>query len=344
MLSEAMNRGTAQAIRVLLWAAIASTPAAAQAAEPVQAEAIEKGRLAYELGLKLSDEARWAEALQQFRIAAKVQDVAKIEYNIALCQLALGDYVTAWEALVKVLRAPTGLPEEKLERARVYLAEIEHIIVHLDFSMEPESATIAINGRGLIPSSAEQGTFVLGAPNESELRGPKRHLKIVLNPGVQIFRATRPGHEDAVKIESYQNGAHPGLSLVLHRLPGRISLQSEPVSGVVRVDTQEVGVAPLQFERPAGVYRVEVFHKGYDTYSTRVALAPGQQMDLTAPLRPTAPPITTKWWFWAGGTALLSGVGVVTYLIVNAMQPGKGPPPYETGNTNWLIEPQGVKF
>jgi hypothetical protein len=48
-------------------------------------------------------------------------------------------------------------------------------------------------------------------------------------------------------------------------------------------------------------------------------------------------PITKKWWFWAGAAAIVGGATAATYF---ATRPAPETPPYDGGNTNWVVVPR----
>src|SRR5690606_6796397 len=110
---------------------------------------------------------------------------------------------------------------------------------------------------------------------------------------------------------------------------------------IVRVDEREVGLAPIEFQRPAGSYRLHVEKEEFEPYSAELQLEAGQRTELTAEMLPYEQPLHEKWWFWTAiGGAVTAGV-VLTVVLT---RPEPEPPPYQTGNTGWLVKPSGFRF
>ncbi len=167
-----------------------------------------------------------------------------------------------------------------------------------------------------------------------ERRSPgQSHFLLVIEPGPHVFTATRPGHRDVAVPKSYPPGAAESLDLRLDVLPAHITLESTPVRGIVRVNGREVGLAPTEFERPAGTYRVEVVHDDYESYTTTFDLHAGQRTDVTAKLMPRS--LVKRWWFWTGVLAGAAGLTVgVTYAATHRTP---DPPAYLGGTAGWVV-------
>jgi hypothetical protein len=127
------------------------------------------------------------------------------------------------------------------------------------------------------------------------------------------------------------------LRLELDEMPATIVVKSQPKDAIVRVDDREVGIAPIEFERPAGKYQLDVVMDGYENYSAALNLDAGQRTELTAELKLYQPPVYERWWFWVslGGAV---ATGVVTAVVFTRPKPE--PPPYDEGSTGWLVDPQ----
>jgi len=300
-------------------------------------DATARGRNAYLRGVQLSRDQEWGAALASFEEAASARDAPLVEYNIAYCERALGRYVAARRTLQGLLVNAAGLDPAQIEDARGYLAESDKLVVRVAVHLDPADATLTIDGRPLAEGDGPD-TYVAGmAPPGNAAQLGKPSFVVLLDPGAHLFRAAREGHEDAVLARTYRAGENTALDLRLDVLPATISLRSEPPAALVRVDSREVGIAPIEFQRAAGRYRLEVLLDGYTTYESAVDLAPGQRADLTARLRPYQAPLTKKWWFWTGAAAVVVGGALATYF---ATRPSPQPPPYDPGSANWLAHAQ----
>jgi hypothetical protein len=285
---------------------------------------------------------QWGDALVAFEEAEAARDAPLVQYNITYCLRALGRYVAANRRATKVLRAPEGLAPGQVDDLQAYTAEFERLLVRVDVTLEPATALLSVDGRPLLREAPGKPVFLgsLAAPGKPTSPGAER-FTVVLDPGVHLFRAARPGHQDAVVRRSYRPGQRAKLDLRLDVLPATIAVKSEPAQGIVRLDGREVGLAPIEFERPAGSYQLEVALDDYETYSAKMDLAPGQRADLTATLVPYESPIYARWWFWTSAAAVVTGGILLTYFLT---RPEPEPPPYDGGSTGWVIEPAGLSF
>jgi PEGA domain len=320
----------------------APTPATpAPAPKAAEDPATARGREAAARGLKLVHEEQYGDALAAFQEAASLRDAPLLEYNIAYCERALGRYVAARRTLQGVTANPTGLDPDKIDDTKVQLALFETLIAHVAVTLDPSNAVLTIDGRPLAPGDAE-GTYLAGvAPAGTGTPLGKTSFTVLLDPGAHLFRAVREGHQDALITKSYRSGDITTLDLHLDVLPATIAIKSDPAAAIVRVDAREVGVTPLEFQRPAGQYKLEVLLDHYDTYKAALDLSPGQRSDLTARLNPYSEPITKTWWFWTGAAAIVAGGAVLTYFLT---RPAPQPPPYDAGSTNWLVHASSVRW
>ena len=319
----------------------AAPSASVDAASPPDA-ATERGRNAFRKGVEHSKAEQWGDALVAFEEAAAARDSSLVQFNIAYCQRALGHYVAAREATKRVLVNPTGLAPSQVEDTRAYLAEFEKILVATRITLDPPTATLTVDGRPLLPAKDGSDIFLASLAPAGEGSSPgKKELTVVLDPGVHLFRAARPGHQDAVVQKSYRAGEKATLDLRLDVLPATISLKSEPAAAIVRIDKREVGVAPIEFQRPAGRYVLEVVQDRFVTYTTTLDLRPGQRTDLPVKLALYEAPIYKKWWFWTGAAAVVAGGAVLTYALT---RPAPVPPPFDGGSTGWVVQPQGLRW
>jgi hypothetical protein len=291
--------------------------------------------------VQLSHDQKWGEALAAFQEAAALRDHPIVEINIAYCQRALGRYVAARKTLLAVLAKPAELDATQVTDSRGYLAEFDKLIVRVAVQLDPPNATLAVDGRPVIEGDVKD-TY-LGDVATAGVGTPlgKPAFTVLLDPGAHVFRAVREGHQDALVSRSYHAGESATLDLHLDVMPATIAIHSEPASAIVRIDSREVGLAPIEFQRPAGQYKLEVELDHYETYQAALDLSAGQRADMTARLNPYTEPLTKKWWFWTGAAAVIAGGAVLTYFVT---RPAPQPPAYDSGSANWLVHAQGVRW
>ncbi len=326
--------------------AAASSPSLALAQAPARPaaagdDATARGHAAYVRGVQLSHDQQWGEALVAFEEAAALRDHPLVRINIAYCQRALGRYVAARSTVLGVLAKPAGLDPAQLEDARNYLAEFDKLLARVKVQLDPASATLTVDGRPLVEGDAPDTYLGDVAPAGVGAPLGKPSFTVVLDPGAHLFRAVREGHQDALVSKSVRPGESAALDLHLDVLPATVAIHSEPAAAIVRVDSREVGLAPIEFQRPAGQYKLEVLLDQYETYTAALDLSPGQRADMTAHLNPYHEPLTKKWWFWTGAAVVVAGGAVLTYFLT---RPAPQPPPYDAGSANWLVKAQGIRW
>jgi hypothetical protein len=315
--------------------------AQAQTVPPdVPPDATDRAHEAFERGVRLFRDEQWAAALAAFREAAAAREHPRVEYNIAYCEQALGHYAAAVAALQVALADQSDLDAGVQPAAIALLAVCEHAVVHLSVTLDPPSAALAVDGLPLIDDGPDALRVAVEQPGPSSPVG-RSTFALVLDPGRHVFHASRSGHADVDIERTYAPGARETVDLRLDLLPATVSIRSDPSAASVFVGGRMQGFAPIEIERPAGTYRIEVAADRYDKYASTVALQPGQRLALTAKLNPERDSVLKAWWFWTGLAAALAGGVVATYELT---RPAPQPPPYETGSANWLVHTQGLGF
>ncbi len=312
-------------------------------------DATARGRRAFVRGQSLAKDEQWGDALAAFQEAAAARDAPLVQFSIAYCERALGRYVAARKTLLAVVASLAaagpatggGLDPAQIEDTKAYLAEFDKLIVRVAVKLDPPSATLTVDGRPLLEGDAKD-TYLAGvAPAGVGTPFGKPSFALLLDPGAHLLRAVRQGHQDALVSKSYRPGEQATLDLRLDVLPATVAIRSEPGAAIVRVDSREVGLSPIEFERPAGQYKLEVLLDRYETYKAALDLAPGQRADLTARLNPHTEPLTSRWWFWTGAAAVVAGGVVATYFLT---RPAPQAPPYDSGSANWLVHGQTFRW
>ncbi len=321
------------------WALAVALCSAPALAEPA-VDATERGRAAFRRGHELAATERWGEALRAFRIAAEARDSAVVQFNIAYCERALGRYVAADRSIRRALAFGSGLTPPQLEDARGYLEEFRQLTATVHVTVVPRTAALSVDGRALVPIDTRSSVWAAGLAEAGEgTRVGVSKFRLLLDPGVHVFRAARPGHADAVVKRTLRAGGKLTLDLDLARLPATMRVQSDPAGAIVVVDGREVGLAPVEVERKAGRHVIEVIQDGFETYSATVDVAPGQRTELTADLAPYSAPLYARWWFWGAAAGVVAAGAVATWALT---RPDPVPPPYDGGTADWVV--QGATF
>jgi hypothetical protein len=302
-------------------------------------DATQQARDAFRQGIAALKATQFAEALTHFQRANSLKPSPSVTFNIGYCHRALGHYLLARNFFEDALRNPDALPDPQREEARTLLEDIDtRVLAHITIKLDPASAKIAIDGRPLrvMPGSANLLMAGVAPAGEGEAP-PSAVFEVLIDPGVHLIQASRPGNADVLLNRTFAPSAREQLELKLDELPATIHVDSDQSRAVVTIDDHDVGMTPIEVPRPAGRYRLQVQKKGFVTYSATIDLGAGQKTNITARLNAEREPITKTWWFWTGAAAIIAGGATATYFLT---RPDSSPPPYNGGSLGWVAQPR----
>lgn len=317
----------------------AGSTAPADGADPV-AEA----RAEFVRGAAFIRELQYAEALAAFERSASLRPHAVTTYNIGACQRALGRYALAQKTLKRALEQDAAAASAELSPSlkselNGFLEQIERLLARVEVVMTPADAALTVDGHPLeVVHGAAGSTPVLVAGTRPPGPGeppPASTFTMVTDPGSHVITLSRKGFADAVVNKAFGPGTTTSLRLELDRLPATIAVASDRPGAVVTVDALDVGVAPIDIQRPAGKHHVAVKKLGFVTYEADLEAHPGERIDLKATLREDKPALTQRWWFWTAAGVLVAGVATATYF---ATRPAPERPPLDGGGLGWTLE------
>lgn len=316
--------------------AVAAPVAAQSVEEPVQ---VEQARALFLEGLSEVRRAHWGEALAAFERSQALRAHPLTTYNIGACERALGRYTRARRALESALSGAGAdeLPPSVVSDARAFLQEIEQLLVRLAVTVEPAGTRIAVDGRALEPEPSPGGAPSLVAGTLPPGRGviaPSGRFFLLADPGVHVVTLSRQGYGDVVVNKTYRPGQVAVERWVLSELPATIRISSNEARALVSVNGKDVGVAPIDVLRPAGLHRVEVSKPGFVPYVADVRVKAGQESALRSTLVPEKQSLLGQWWFWTAAVALAGGVATATYFAARS-EPAPQRPPLDGGSLGW---------
>lgn len=281
-----------------------------------------QARAAFLEGTSLVQQSHWAEAIDAFERAAAIAPHAITTYNLGACERATGHFTSAHVRFKTALaqHAASGgkeLPPNLLAETKAFLDDLDHIMVRVTMRVEPEGASLAIDGRRLeaIDPTADPpllGTSRRAANGEAP---PSGRFAVLLDPGAHVFVFARRGFSDAVVNRSFRPGEVAELKLSLDLLPASLHIGSNRARAVVSIDGVDVGPVPADVSRAAGDHDIIVREPGFAPYVTRLSLSPGEDARLDAALTPEKPSLFSRWWFWTAAGVLVAGAAVTTYAL-----------------------------
>ncbi|MBW2458500.1 MAG: PEGA domain-containing protein [Deltaproteobacteria bacterium] len=302
---------------------------------------VAEARRFYQEGIAHVRASEWAEAHDAFVKSGELRPHAVTTYNLGACQRAMGRYTRARasfrSAITRGAQDEGELPASLAAESKRFLGEIQGLLVHVELTVVPKDASIAVDGAPLQadPSQGQLPIFVAGVlPGGPGKPLPAETFELVLDPGPHVFLLTRKGYDPVVVNRSYKAGAKVELDLELDRLPALLHVSASGKSAVVEIDGQTVGLAPIDITRPAGTYKVVVRQDGYTPYETLVRVKPGEAVKLRATLVEEEDSVFESWWFWTAAGAVVTGAVVTTYFLT---RPDPERPALNGGGLGWTV-------
>ena len=283
-------------LTVLSCLALGATVPPAMAQEDVSARA----RAAFERGVAMSGEERWAEALAAFEESRALVERPSTLFNIATALQRLGrarDAIRVAENYLVISNARRDA--EQRAAATMLIDVLRTTLATLTLEIVPADSVVEIDGR-IEPTDAGGHRVITLDPGEHRL---------LLSANGRVTRRERislaSGQRQALRIEL----ALPPPS------PSFIAVHSSVATARIEIDDHDVGRGIVEHELAAGRHRVAVSADGYIALERSVALVPGQHVRLDAALREVPMTLWQEPWFWVVAGTLVVGA-TVTILAV----------------------------
>lgn len=195
----------------------AKPPASSESPPP--SPAIAEARSAFQEGIALAKQQRWAEALEALQRSDALHPHAITTYNIGYCERELGQLTRARKQLSKALadhraRGSVELPPDLQAAAQQYLIEIEERLARVLVSITP--GAVAVDGGPLeLAGSGPAYPVLLAGTRES---GPPEvppsfSFEVLLNPGEHRFVLAVKDHADVSLNRTFAPGSKTTLTL-----------------------------------------------------------------------------------------------------------------------------------
>jgi len=320
---------------------------------PARAQDTSAARDQFLRGAQLVKDADWAGALAAFEESARLRPHPVTTFNVGACFRAMGHYTRARAAFARALDdsgkvAGAELSPALTEETRRYVGELDRLLAVLELTIVPDQAQIAIDGRPLetpapapptTPTPAGRAVTTVGTtlvagtlPAGPGGSAPKGTFRVIVDPGAHVISISRTGFAEAVSNVTVTPGATLARRLELDRLPAQLRVTSNLTGAQVVIDEADVGLTPVEVNRPAGKYHVVVRKRGFLTFDTTTSADPGQSLAVNATLREDRPALTQRWWFWTGVGVLVVGAAFTTYALT---RPEPERPAVDGGGLGW---------
>jgi hypothetical protein len=255
----------------------------------------------FEEGMRMLTEQRFGEAAGVLE-----RSIALREHPAALAALAAsyrgaGRYLRAIATLERVLA--TNVEPAREREVRSVIDECQRALARVQLRAIGSPSDVLING-------------------ERVARGDTVR-EVALDPGVHRFEVRREGFEPREAERTLRVGEHTEVTLDASEraAPTRLTIETPDGNATLRVDGVPVGRGHYAGEVAPGRHALLVTWPDGHTQERVVDLVAGSRMSVSiAPNRST--PITARWWFWAGITAVVVGAAATAW----ALWPTDAPP------------------
>ena len=278
----ALPRIAAQALGVLL--VLVVLVAAGPASGQVSPEREAAGKEHQKRGLALVDEARFLEAIEEFKAAYAADPRPGYLFNVGRAYQLIGQYRNARDAYNRTLDQSKS--EEQKETLRQLIAEMERLGSSLTLLVTPEGSSVEVDG--------DAGLCVAGQ-------------RCLLDPGEHTVKVASSGYAAETRKVKLAPGeaASETVALVLVRTVLKVGANVE--GALVSLDGKPIGKTPLVAQDVTeGPHRVRVEMRGFEAQEKPVTITKGQTVDMVFDL-PAVVVVTREGVLWR--SAAFPGLG-----------------------------------
>ena len=288
-----------RAVTSALALALATLSSSAFAGDPSAEELKSRGNQAMM-------ELNYAEALSAYRsaLAKNPSDVA-LHYNIGRAHQARGDYAAALDALLEFEQKAPAETKAKVPSLGQLIADVKSRVGELTV----HCSTDVTSGTVLVDTTRLEGCSV--APK-------KVRISLASKSAVVEMRLESSAFE-APSLKVNVEGGGPPVDVALAVSPrttaGILRVQATPAIAVISVDGSPKGNSPVELSLPPGSHVVDVHADGHESTRVPFVMEAGGKKELSLTLEKT-PPITKRWWFWAGAGAAVAGIATAAVILI----------------------------
>ena len=275
---------------------VASLLILAMAGEAAAQGQVGDARRAFEEGVQLLEDARYAEAVSSLERSLAIREVPPVLYNLALAYRGTGAYLRAIATFERFLAVAP--PREPLRGdANTIIAELRRALSRARIDVVGRATEVRVDDRVI-----SQGDVT---------------TEVDLDPGRHVVEARRQGYRPAVRALTLAPGAREEVRLDASEspLPATLSIQTNVPDAAIVLDGRERGRGRFEGEVAPGTHPLEVSASGHLPERRELDVAPGanERVVVTLAQRPS---VLTRWWFWTGAAVLVTGLvvgGVVLF-------------------------------
>lgn len=281
-----------------LWMTVATS--SAQGGEDVQ-QAISLDREAKELIAK----GEFYEATERYREALRIFEHPDLYINLALAEMKLGEFESAFSSCNKALNSPLLTPQAKAAATKcVGEAQAKMMEIRAVVSTYPNGARLRLDGRAI---------------GQAPWNG-------ILAPGRRQFDFELPGHVPMTRIVNAVPGARIKLQvrMIPQGMGGLITLRTVPDGANILIDNEFIGQSPIvAFPTSTGPHSVQLILKGHLPETQQIFVQEGLNQELNFYLKPergqvSATDLWPAWGMISAGVLTSALAGYFGYQALSA--------------------------
>ncbi|MBL8679995.1 MAG: hypothetical protein JNK05_12550 [Myxococcales bacterium] len=277
-----------------------------------------QAREAFERGVALARDERWAEALEAFRRSRALAARPSAAFNMASCLVRLGRAIDAVASFEDYFRLVTDPQQEgaRYADAQRQMAATRQTIASATVTVSPPDAVITVDG--------------LEAPGAGATR------RIALDPRAHRIVVSAARHESFVTEVAPSQGERLTIAAALRRIgSASLSVTATPSNATLLIDAQPARLATA-LSLVEGRHNVVVSAAEHEQHTQWVTLVAGDARSVHVDLRPArrGGTVLQSPWLWTG---VAVGVAAVTTAVVLGVVLSQPPAPYD-GTTGRVFQ------
>lgn len=244
---------------MLLVLLVAGSAVGAPAEPPVRDALAPASQALFDEGTRLYKGGDLVGARAAFERAHGTSGEARILYNVAVCEKAMGHYASAIALIERSLAGDSPTGEAYRKRAAEALAALRAFVAPVRFDVSPPGASVTIDG----------------VPTTSSV--------VLLDLGPHTVVARHDGHDPLTRLVTVPTVEPLRIRLALEPStePGTVRVVCPQAPGCeVRVGEEALGRAPVSFRRDAGRYVVSATVHGRPLGERSVVVANGAAQEV----------------------------------------------------------------
>lgn len=255
------------------------------------ADAVADAREAFEEGLALLDDERFADAVSAFERSIAHHETTAAVYDLGLACRGAGRIAAAVAAFERVIeRLGDGSDDALLTNARTLREELRRQLARVTLDVRGDPSAVLLDGAPVASVSEP----------------------LILDPGLHVLETRRSGYLDQRAELRLAPGATERVTLdaAAAPVPARLEVHALPEAAVVRVDGAPRPGPDVRLELPAGPHMLSVTADGFEGVERTLELEPGGVERVSIALVPASSDLASEPWLWiaiAASAALIGG-------------------------------------